>query len=62
MANFVAGRIAAIAAGGGGEGEGAASLTQYADVFQQLAILGLVIAGIYFLLAPQINKLMHGVK
>jgi POT family proton-dependent oligopeptide transporter len=62
MANFVAGRIAAIAASGGGEGEGAASLTQYADVFQQLAILGIVIAGIYFLLAPLINKLMHGVK
>jgi POT family proton-dependent oligopeptide transporter len=62
MANFVAGRIAAIAAGGGGEGEGAASLAQYGDVFQQLAILGLVIAGIYFLLAPLINKLMHGVK
>jgi POT family proton-dependent oligopeptide transporter len=62
MANFVAGRIAAIASGGGGEGEGAASLAQYADVFQQLALLGLVIAGIYFLLAPLINKLMHGVK
>jgi POT family proton-dependent oligopeptide transporter len=64
MANFVAGRIAAIASGGGGgHGEqAAASLTQYGDVFQQLAILGLVIAGIYFLLAPLINKLMHGVK
>jgi POT family proton-dependent oligopeptide transporter len=64
MANFVAGRIAAIASGGGGgHGEAAAaSLTQYGDVFQQLAILGLVIAGIYFLLAPLINKLMHGIK
>jgi POT family proton-dependent oligopeptide transporter len=63
MANFVAGRIAAIASGGGGGHEEAAgSLLQYADVFQQLAILGIVIAGIYFLLAPVINKLMHGVK
>ena len=65
MANFVAGRIAAIASGGGGGGHGeetAASLAQYGDVFQQLAILGLIIAAIYFLLAPLINKLMHGVK
>jgi POT family proton-dependent oligopeptide transporter len=63
MANFVAGRIAAIAAGGGGHGEETgASLAQYADVFQQLATLGLVIAAIYFILAPLINKLMHGIK
>lgn len=64
MANFVAGRIAAIASGGGGDGHGeaAGSLVQYADVFQQIALLGIVIAGIYFLLAPVINKLMHGVK
>jgi proton-dependent oligopeptide transporter, POT family len=63
MANFVAGRIAAIASGGGGGHEEAAgSLSQYADVFQQLALLGIVIAAIYFFLAPLINKLMHGVK
>ncbi len=63
MANFVAGRIAAIASGGGGgHDEAAASLTQYADVFQQIALLGIIIAAIYFLLAPLINKLMHGVK
>jgi len=62
MANFVAGRIAAIAAGGGSGHEEASSLAQYADVFQQLFILGIVIAAIYFLLAPVINKLMHGVK
>jgi POT family proton-dependent oligopeptide transporter len=63
MANFVAGRIAAIASGGGGgHEEAAASLSQYADVFQQLALLGIIIAAIYFFLAPLINKLMHGVK
>ncbi len=63
MANYVAGRIAAIASGGGGgQDEAAASLTQYADVFQQIALVGIIIAGIYFLLAPVINKLMHGIK
>jgi POT family proton-dependent oligopeptide transporter len=64
VALYLAGRIAAIAAGGGG-GHGeetASSLTQYGDVFQQLAIFGLIVAAIYFVLAPLINKLMHGVK
>jgi POT family proton-dependent oligopeptide transporter len=62
VANFMAGRIAAIAAGGG-EGEAAgASLAHYGDVFQQLAIVLIVIAGVYFVLAPLINKLMHGIK
>jgi POT family proton-dependent oligopeptide transporter len=64
VALYLAGRIAAIASGGsGGHGEEtAASLTQYGDVFQQLAIFGLIVAAIYFLVAPLINKLMHGVK
>lgn len=62
MANYVAGRIAAIASGGGGHGEAASSLGQYAEVFQQMFILGIAIAAAYFLLAPVINKLMHGVK
>ena len=61
MANFVAGRIAAIASGGG-HGEAASSLAQYADTFQQLFITGIVIAVLFFLVAPLINKLMHGVK
>ncbi|GMU42554.1 MAG: MFS transporter [Xanthomonadales bacterium] len=63
MANFVAGRIAAIAtAGGGGHDEAAGSLVQYAGVFWQLFLLGIVIAAVYFLCAPLINRLMHGVK
>ncbi|MBD8524926.1 peptide MFS transporter [Pseudomarimonas arenosa] len=62
MANFVAGRIAAIASGGGGHGEAAGSLMQYADTFNQLFWLGIVIAALYFVAAPLINKLMHGVK
>ena len=62
MANFVAGRIAAIASGGNAEGESASSLLQYADTFNQLFILGIVIAVLFFLAAPLINKLMHGVK
>jgi proton-dependent oligopeptide transporter, POT family len=62
MANFVAGRIAAIASGGNAEGESASSLIQYASTFNQLFILGIVIAVLFFLAAPLINKLMHGVK
>jgi proton-dependent oligopeptide transporter, POT family len=63
MANYVAGRIAAIASGGnGGHGEAAGSLVQYADTFNQLFWIGIVIAAFYFLAAPLINKLMHGVK
>jgi POT family proton-dependent oligopeptide transporter len=62
MANYVAGRIAAIASGGGSGHEAAGSLTQYAGVFQNMFYLGIAIALAYFLLAPLINKLMHGVK
>ena len=62
MANFVAGRIAAIASGGSGHGETASSLAQYAGTFNQLFILGIVIAVLFFLAAPLINRLMHGVK
>ena len=62
MANFVAGRIAAIASGGGAHGEAGGSLLNYASTFNQLFILGIVIAALFFLAAPLINKLMHGVK
>ena len=62
MANFVAGRIAAIASGGNAEGDTASSLVQYASTFNQLFMLGIVIAILFFLAAPLINKLMHGVK
>lgn len=64
MANYVAGRIAAIASGGGG-GHGEAALqglANYAEVFQQLFLLGIAIAALYLVLAPLINRLMHGVK
>ncbi len=62
MANFVAGRIAAIASGGGSGHEAAGSLAQYGDVFNQMFWLGIIIAVLFFLAAPLINKLMHGVK
>jgi POT family proton-dependent oligopeptide transporter len=62
MANYVAGLIAAVASGGAGHGEAASELSQYAEVFSQLFWLGLGVGAIYFLLAPLINKLMHGVK
>ncbi|MCX7562992.1 oligopeptide:H+ symporter [Xanthomonadaceae bacterium XH05] len=62
MANFVAGRIAAIASGGGGHEEAAGSLLQYGATFNQLFWIGIVIAALFFLAAPLINRLMHGVK
>jgi POT family proton-dependent oligopeptide transporter len=62
MANFVAGRIAAIASGGNGHGESASSLVQYATTFNQLFLLGIAFAVLFFLAAPLINRLMHGVK
>jgi POT family proton-dependent oligopeptide transporter len=62
MANFVAGRIAAVASGGAAHGEAAGSLAHYADTFGQLFWIGIVIAAVFFLFAPLINRLMHGVK
>ena len=62
MANYVAGRIAAIASGGAGGEEAASSLVQYAGTFNQLFLIGIVIAVLFFLAAPLINRLMHGVK
>ena len=60
---FVAGRIAAVAAGGGGEAEATSgSMSGYLAVFNQLWWGGLIIAVVFFLLAPLVNKLMHGVK
>ncbi len=62
-ANYVAGRIAAVAAAGGGEGSAAAgSIEGYYTVFEQLFWGGLIISIIFFVVAPFINKLMHGVK
>jgi POT family proton-dependent oligopeptide transporter len=62
VANYLAGRISAIASGSGGEGEAASSLAQYSSTFTMLIWAGLIVGGIYFILAPLINKLMHGVK
>ncbi len=64
MAQYVAGLIAAIAAGGGG-GHGEAftgGIMQYASVYMQLFWLGLGFGVLYLVAAPAINKLMHGVK
>ena len=60
-ANYLAGRIAAIAAGGGGHGE-AGSIMGYSEVFNQLWWFGLIVGVFFFLVAPLVNKLMHGVK
>jgi POT family proton-dependent oligopeptide transporter len=62
VANYLAGRISAIASGGGGHGEAASSLAQYSETFTMLIWAGVIVGGIYFVLAPLINKLMHGVK
>ena len=71
VANYAAGKIAAIATGGEAHGaEGVApkvmsmaeKLSQYQGVFLQLTYAGLAIGALYFILAPQVNKLMHGVK
>ena len=61
VANFVAGRISAIASGGGSHGE-AAGLAQYSQTFTWLIWAGVIVGAIYFILAPLIQKLMHGVK
>ncbi len=64
MAQYVAGIIAAIASGGGG-GHGVAagaSITQYAEIYMMLFWIGLGFGIAYLLVAPLINKLMHGVK
>jgi POT family proton-dependent oligopeptide transporter len=59
MANYVAGLLAAEAAGGGEE---AGSLMQYVSVFDSMFFIGIIIAAVFFVAAPLINKLMHGVK
>jgi len=61
VANFLAGRISAIASGGG-HGEEASSLAQYSQTFTTLIWAGLIVGGLFLLVAPLINKLMHGVK
>jgi len=62
MANYVAGIIASVASGGSAHGTAASAINQYSDVFGQLFWLGLGAAALFFIAAPFINKLMHGVK
>jgi len=65
MAQYVAGLIAAIASGGSANGHGeavASTITQYSEVYMLLFWIGLGFGIAYLLLAPAINKLMHGVK
>jgi POT family proton-dependent oligopeptide transporter len=65
MAQYVAGLIAAVASGGSSNGHGevvAASIGQYSDIYMLLFQIGLGVGILYLVLAPVINKLMHGVK
>jgi POT family proton-dependent oligopeptide transporter len=65
LANYVAGHIAALASGGGGGGgheQAVDSIEQYGLVFGQLWWTGAIIGGIFLILSPLINKLMHGIK
>ncbi|MGA0266789.1 MAG: hypothetical protein ACO3KY_12940, partial [Lysobacterales bacterium] len=62
-AQYVGGIIAYLAAGGGGHGAAnGLSITQYSSTFTQLVYLGVAFGVVYFIAAPFINKLMHGVK
>ena len=61
VANFLAGRISAIASGGS-HSEAAGNLAQYSSTFTMLIWAGGIVGAIYFICAPLINKLMHGVK
>ncbi len=67
MAQYVAGIIAAIASGGGDGGHGAAAvagagIAQYSETYMMLFWVGLGFGIAYLVVAPLINKLMHGVK
>ncbi len=65
MAQYVAGIIAAIASGGSIDGHGApvgANIAQYATTYEQLFWFGLAFGILYLLVAPAVNRLLHGVK
>lgn len=63
VANFLAGRISAIASGGGGgHAEAASGLAQYSSTFTMLIYAGLIVGAIYWVFGGMINKLMHGVR
>ena len=62
MAQYVAGLIAAIASGGGHGPAAGAGIEQYSDTYMMLFWIGLGFGVFYLVVAPLINKLMHGVK
>jgi POT family proton-dependent oligopeptide transporter len=62
MAQYVAGLIAAIASGGGHGPAAGAAIGQYSDTYMMLFWVGLAFGVAYLIVAPLINKLMHGVK
>src|SRR5690606_18574670 len=62
MASCVAGLSAACAAGGGGARGEAGSIQGYAGVFDQLFWTGLIVGVFFLVVAPLVNRLMHGVK
>jgi proton-dependent oligopeptide transporter, POT family len=69
VGNYAAGKIAALATGGAEEGAAtqvvrtlSEKLAHYSDVFLNLTYFGLAIGVAFFLVAPLVNKLMHGVK
>lgn len=57
LGNFVAGAVAAEAAGGSIGG-----IAQYASTYTQIAVTGFAFGAAFLLFAPLVNKLMHGVK
>ena len=58
IGNFVAGAVASVAAGGGAN----AGMAQYAETYTQIALAGFGFGLAFLVLAPGINRLMHGVK
>jgi proton-dependent oligopeptide transporter, POT family len=58
IGNYAAGAIAAIAAGG----SAGSGIAQYAATYTQIAFGGAAMGLVFLLFAPQINRLMHGVR
>jgi len=58
IGNYAAGAIGAIASGG----DVGSGITQYATTYTQIAIGGAVMGVVFLVFAPQINRLMHGVR
>ena len=58
IGNYAAGAIAAVASGG----SAGSGIAQYAATYTQIAIGGAAMGLVFLLFAPQINRLMHGVR